>query len=69
VIAIDPLRISFRNYGVSGTPTFVLIDGKGVVRHYQSGYTLDRGLQIEGWKTVAGRKPTAPGPPSVSATQ
>ncbi len=78
VVAIDPLRISFRNYGVSGTPTFVLIDGKGVVRHYQSGYTLERGLQIEGWKAVASRKPAAPaapaspgapGVPAVPATQ
>lgn len=50
VVATDPLRATFRSYGVSGTPTFVLVDGDGIVRHYQSGYTPQKGLQVEGWK-------------------
>jgi len=50
IVAVDPLRATFQNYGVSGTPTFVLIDEKGIVRHYQTGYSMAKGLTIEGWK-------------------
>jgi thiol-disulfide isomerase/thioredoxin len=50
VIAADPRRIAFQSYGVSGTPTFVLLDDEGVVRHYQTGYSRKRGLQIPGWQ-------------------
>jgi thiol-disulfide isomerase/thioredoxin len=49
-VAIDPLRITFREYGVSGTPTFVLVDEHDVVRHYQTGYKSGVGLGIDGWK-------------------
>jgi thiol-disulfide isomerase/thioredoxin len=49
-IAVDPYRFTFQDYGVSGTPTFVLVDGEGVVRHYQSGYSLARGLTVDGWQ-------------------
>jgi thiol-disulfide isomerase/thioredoxin len=49
-IAIDPLRVTFQSYGVSGTPTFVLVDGEGIVRHYQTGYAPEKGLGIEGWQ-------------------
>ncbi len=31
-VATDELRRSFLAYGVSGTPTFVLVDGDGVIR-------------------------------------
>jgi thiol-disulfide isomerase/thioredoxin len=50
VVAIDPLRITFQSYGVSGTPTFVLVDDHEVVRYYQTGYKADGGLSIDGWK-------------------
>lgn len=50
IVAMDPLRTTFQSYGVSGTPTFVLVDEKGIVRHYQTGYSLAKGLTIDGWK-------------------
>jgi thiol-disulfide isomerase/thioredoxin len=49
-IASDEDRRAFRSYGVSGTPTFVVVDGSGIVRHYATGYTKKKGLQIEGWR-------------------
>ena len=48
-VATDLLRRSFISFGVSGTPTILLIDDEGVVRHRQVGYTKKRGLHIEGW--------------------
>jgi thiol-disulfide isomerase/thioredoxin len=50
IVATDPYRATFQRYGVGGTPTFVLIDGAGIVRQYQTGYVRTAGLQIEGWK-------------------
>jgi thiol-disulfide isomerase/thioredoxin len=50
LVATDRRRITIQSYGVSGLPTFVYVDGNGVVRHYQSGYTRKLGLQIDGWK-------------------
>ncbi len=49
-VAIDEVRRAFLAYGVSGTPTFVLIDGQGIVRSYSTGYTPQKGLGIDGWK-------------------
>ena len=49
-VVSDEDRISFANYGVSGTPTFVLVDGTHVVRAYAVGYSRPKGLPIEGWK-------------------
>jgi len=49
-VAIDETRNSFRSYGVSGTPSFVLIDGKGVVQDQHTGYTTKKGLEIDGWR-------------------
>jgi thiol-disulfide isomerase/thioredoxin len=49
-VALDPLRRSFERYGVSGTPTFVWIDPGGGIRHYQRGYSAERGLTIDGWR-------------------
>ncbi|GIW41462.1 MAG: hypothetical protein KatS3mg076_2039 [Candidatus Binatia bacterium] len=46
----DKYRRTFDAFGVSGTPTFVLVDENGVVRHYQAGYDLRKGLTVEGWK-------------------
>jgi hypothetical protein len=37
-------------YGVSGTPTFVLVDGGGNVASYHTGYDPAKGLGIEGWE-------------------
>jgi hypothetical protein len=48
--AIDPLRKSFIAYGVSGTPTILLVDAEGVIRHRQVGYSSDKGLTVEGWR-------------------
>ena len=49
IVAIDRRRNHFQKYGVSGTPTIVLVDAKGYVRHYQTGYSLENGLRIDGW--------------------
>ena len=43
------LRRMFLAYGVSGTPTFVLVDGAGAVRGYWHGLQPERGLGFEGW--------------------
>jgi len=48
-VAVDPLRRSFITYGVSGTPTIILVDGEGVVRHRQVGYNTAKGLTLDGW--------------------
>ena len=53
-IAVDELRKSFATHGVNGTPTFVLVDDKGVVRGYQTGYLAAKGLDLPSW-TWAGR--------------
>ncbi len=50
IVAADRRRKSFRRYGVSGTPTFVLVDADGTVRHYQTGYAAERGIDVEGWR-------------------
>lgn len=49
-IAMDDYRRTFLTYGVSGTPTFVLVDGDGKVASYTTGYSLENGLGIDGWK-------------------
>lgn len=49
MVAVDESRRSFVAYGVSGTPTFVLVDGRGIVRSYTTGYRRARGLGIDGW--------------------
>jgi thiol-disulfide isomerase/thioredoxin len=46
----DEDRLSFAGYGVSGTPTFVLVDEAHLVRAYAVGYSRPKGLPIEGWK-------------------
>jgi thiol-disulfide isomerase/thioredoxin len=53
-VAVDELRKSFAAHGVSGTPTFVLVDDKGVVRGYQTGYLASAGLELPSW-SWAGR--------------
>jgi hypothetical protein len=65
IVAIDPHRVTFQNYGVSGTPSFVIVDPDGTVRLYQTGYTVSGGLHVDGW-TFNGQKrealPVAPEP-------
>lgn len=53
-VALDPDRAAFLGYGVSGTPTFVLVDGSGRITHYGTGYNQARGLELPGWKRSAG---------------
>jgi thiol-disulfide isomerase/thioredoxin len=48
-VGVDTSRRSFVAYGVSGTPTFVLVDGRGIVRSYATGYAPAKGLGIDGW--------------------
>jgi thiol-disulfide isomerase/thioredoxin len=48
-VATDEERRAFRAYGVSGTPTFVLVDGEGVIRSYSTGYSAAKSLGVEGW--------------------
>ncbi len=55
-VAMDTHRRTFQAYGVSGTPTFVLVDQGGVIRHYQTGYPAE-GLRIEGWHWREDMKP------------
>ena len=43
-VAIDPLRQTFLNYGVSGTPTFVYIDEDGKVQSHRVGYDKTKRL-------------------------
>ena len=49
-VAIDDLRAAFLAYGVAATPTFVLVDEKGIVRARANGYDPAAGLAFEGWK-------------------
>jgi thiol-disulfide isomerase/thioredoxin len=54
-VGMDEKRRTFMSYGVSGTPTFVLVDEKGDVVWTQVGYKSDKGLDFPGW-TWSGRK-------------
>lgn len=55
-VAIDEDRRTSFAFGVTGTPTFVLVDGSGTVRASGTGYRPDQGLPVEGW-TWVGRSP------------
>ncbi|MGB3052074.1 MAG: redoxin family protein [Polyangiales bacterium] len=48
LVAADRLRTSFLAYGVSGTPTMVLVGKDDVVRERQVGYNLAKGLSFKG---------------------
>ncbi|MFN3196936.1 MAG: redoxin family protein [Bradymonadia bacterium] len=48
LIVSDELRRSFVAHGVSGTPTFIWVEG-GKVKHRQVGYNVKKGIKIEGW--------------------
>ena len=66
-VAIDEDRRAFVDYGVSGTPTFVLVDADGHVQSYGSGYNPEKGLGIAGWTWAA--RPAAPPPPAPEAKE
>jgi len=59
LVATDQNRQAFLAYAVSGMPTFVLVDGKGVVRSYATGYSPAKGLPVDGWKWSARPRPPA----------
>ena len=44
IVAIDEMRASFRAHGVSGTPTFVLVDAQGKIAARKVGYDPDKNL-------------------------
>jgi len=46
-VALDVNRRAFQDYGVSGTPSFVLIGADGKVAAHQTGYNAALGLQLE----------------------
>jgi thiol-disulfide isomerase/thioredoxin len=48
-IDIDESHKVFDAYGAKARPTFVLVDGQGIVRARTSGYDAAKGLGIEGW--------------------
>ncbi len=51
-VAVDTLRQTFASYGISGTPTILLLDREGIIRHRQVGYDADKGVTVEGWSWV-----------------
>jgi thiol-disulfide isomerase/thioredoxin len=53
-VATDVDRRAFLAYGVSGTPTFVLVDEKGIVSSYSRGYSPNKSLGVEGWTWAGG---------------
>lgn len=56
-VAIDPYRATFQAYGVSGTPTFVLLGADNRVQYYATGYDPSKGLAIDGWTSpTAGQR-------------
>lgn len=58
IVATDAKRSAFLSYGVSGMPTFVLVDANGVVQAYATGYNAKKGLAIDGWEWS--KRPTSP---------
>ena len=57
LVATDENRQAFVSYGVGGMPTFVLVDGKGIVRGYETGYSPAKGLAFDGWRWAKGPAP------------
>ena len=54
-IVLDERRRSFLDYGVSGTPGFVLVDEQGNISSLNSGYRASRGLVSDDWKWDEGQ--------------
>jgi thiol-disulfide isomerase/thioredoxin len=57
----DPKRLTHRAYGVSGTPTFVLVDGAGKVRSVSTGYSPKKGIGVPGWRWTGRAEDSATG--------
>ena len=55
-VATDTLRTIHIAYGVSGTPTFVLIDEQGKIAWRQTGYSAKKGLSVPAWSWAHGEK-------------
>ncbi len=49
-VAMDASRMSFVTYGISATPTFVLVGANGNVAAYVRGYDPGAGLALPNWK-------------------
>ena len=49
-VGTDEARRAFHAYGISGTPTFIVVDGEGVIRSYSVGYSPHKSLGVEGWR-------------------
>ena len=56
LVATDEFRHSFVAYGVSGTPTFVLIDNEGKIESISKGYRKRDGLPVAGWSWAGPEK-------------
>jgi hypothetical protein len=46
------IRQTFISYGIAATPTILLVDRQGIIRHRQVGYNADKGVTVEGWSWV-----------------
>ena len=55
-VGSDELRTVHLAYGVSGTPTFVLVDEHGKIEWRQVGYSKATGLSLPGW-SWSGERP------------
>ena len=50
LVARDELRTAVIGYGTSGVPTFVFVDGQGIIRSHVTGYDPGRGIGVPDWK-------------------
>ena len=48
-VAVDEFRQLFLAYGVSGTPSFVLVNTAGQVQSFSTGYRRGKGLGVANW--------------------
>ena len=51
-VAVDPTRKAFTTYNVSGTPTILIVNKRGVIEHVQVGYEVGKGLLTPGWRWI-----------------
>jgi len=56
-IVMDEYRATFLAYGVSGTPTFVLVGGDGKIKSYSTGYSSAKSLGIPDWSWTPAAAP------------
>jgi thiol-disulfide isomerase/thioredoxin len=48
-VVMDGDRKAYTEFSVTGTPTFILVDGKGIVRARTTGYVRPKGIGVDGW--------------------